>query len=143
MQAALVRHAVLAQARDLRFSASSEPHIRVRVDLLHHRVQLQIRRVLRRVVRLLLDGVQELAAAVALVAQRAEGVQVQEGLLAELVAHQQVVARLHQQLDDVLAEDVHLKRAALALVALGELVLVPDQHVVVAVQRPAGQDLVA
>lgn len=139
----LVGHAVLAQTRNLLITRGVLTHVRIRVDLLHHRIQLEVRRVFRRVVRLLLNGVQELARAVALVTQRAERVQIQEGFLAELVSHEQVVARLHEERDDVGTENVHLEGTALALVSLRELVLVADQHVVVAVERPARKDLVA
>lgn len=114
----LVGHAVLAQTRNLPITRGVLTHVRIRVYLLHHRIQLEVRRVFRRVVRLLLNGVQELARAVALVTQRAERVQIQEGFLAELVSHEQVVARLHEERDDVGTENVHLEGAALALVSL-------------------------
>lgn len=138
----LVGHAVLAQTCNLSITRRVLTHVLIRVDLLHHRIQLEVGRVFRRIVRLLLNRVQELAGAVALVTQRSERVQIQEGFLAELVSHEQVVTRLHEKRDDVGAKDVHLEGAALALVSLRELVLIANQHVVVAVERPAWKDLV-
>ena len=114
----LVGHAVLTQTCNLPIIRGVLTHVRIRVDLLHHRIQLKVGRVFRRVVRLLLNGVQELARAVALVTQRAERVQIQEGFLAELVSHEQVVARLYEKRDDVGTENVHLEGAAFALVSL-------------------------